>query len=74
MLVFVMTTTTTTTTMASTRGVLDLNHLPPPDYEDHVKEELKRAMIQHEILFKHQVLVSPFLCFHESLLALFLVS
>ncbi|XP_009384478.3 uncharacterized protein LOC103972015 isoform X3 [Musa acuminata AAA Group] len=48
-------TTTTTTTMASTRGVLDLNHLPPPDYEDHVKEELKRAMIQHEILFKHQV-------------------
>ncbi|CAL9782547.1 unnamed protein product [Musa acuminata subsp. burmannicoides] len=50
-----MMTTTTTTTMASTRGVLDLNHLPPPDYEDHVKEELKRAMIQHEILFKHQV-------------------
>nr|XP_009384478.2 PREDICTED: uncharacterized protein LOC103972015 isoform X3 [Musa acuminata subsp. malaccensis] len=45
----------TTTTMASTKGVLDLNHLPPPDYEDHVKEELKRAMIQHEILFKHQV-------------------
>ncbi|WOL00222.1 hypothetical protein Cni_G08935 [Canna indica] len=42
-------------TMASRRGDLNLNFTPMPGYEDHVKEGLKQAMIQHEIVFKHQV-------------------
>ncbi|XP_042411351.1 uncharacterized protein LOC122000916 isoform X1 [Zingiber officinale] len=41
--------------MASRRGDLNLNLTPPPEYGEHVKEGLKYAMLQHEILFKHQV-------------------
>ncbi|XP_042416089.1 uncharacterized protein LOC122005205 [Zingiber officinale] len=41
--------------MASRRGDLNLNLTPPPEYEEHVKEGLKYAMLQHEILFQHQV-------------------
>ncbi|XP_042467525.1 uncharacterized protein LOC122050703 isoform X1 [Zingiber officinale] len=40
--------------MAS-RGDLNLNLTPAPEYEEHLKEGLKYAMVQHEILFKHQV-------------------
>lgn len=42
------------TAMAS-RGDLNLNLTPAPEYEEHLKEGLKYAMVQHEIVFKHQV-------------------
>ncbi|RWW79425.1 hypothetical protein BHE74_00012286 [Ensete ventricosum] len=49
-------TMTTTMVVASRRGDLNLNHAPLPDYEEQVKEGLKQAMVEHNILFKHQVL------------------
>lgn len=47
---------TTTMVAASRRGDLNLNHAPLPDYEEQVKEGLKQAMVEHDTLFKHQVL------------------
>lgn len=43
------------TAMASRRGDLNLNLTPPSEDEEHGKEGLKCAMLQHDILFKHQV-------------------
>ncbi|RWV94459.1 hypothetical protein GW17_00043000 [Ensete ventricosum] len=55
-MLFVCATMTTTMVVASRRGDLNLNHAPLPDYEEQVKEGLKQAMVEHNILFKHQVL------------------